>query len=282
MNALDHFVKVESKQVLQSQVESRINQLENELEQMVTTYRQDKDQFEKRKDTLLKYKNQTNFNNQIVVKSHHQLDKEIDDQLYYLKDRLMIQLNDIVKKHFNTSTVTNDFKTSLQTSTKQYIDDINQKLSLESSLIAERLKNFYNKTFDELLTPTIVELNEASILISKFKHDFENKVSVHAISIHLNDLADKTVRTISKKDLLKTSKAKEIQKGILNDTMELIDSPIVTFDDEIKQNLNGYDEQAEQYIEEYNIETNKLIDSYLSININNDLIERIEKILKEI
>src|SRR5699024_12537168 len=88
----------------------------------------------------------------------------------------------------------------------QYIDDINQKLSLESSLIAERLKNFYNKTFDELLTPTIVELNEASILISKFKHDFENKVSVHAISIHLNDLADKTVRTISKKDLLKTSK----------------------------------------------------------------------------
>ncbi len=282
MNALDHFVKVESKQVLQSQVESRINQLENELEQMVTTYRQDKDQFEKRKDTLLKYKNQTNFNNQIVVKSHHQLDKEIDDQLYYLKDRLMIQLNDIVKKHFNTSTVTNDFKTSLQTSTKQYIDDINQKLSLESSLIAERLKNFYNKTFDELLTPTIVELNEASILISKFKHEFENKVSVHAISIHLNDLADKTVRTISKKDLLKTSKAKEIQKGILNDTMELIDSPIVTFDDEIKQNLNGYDEQAEQYIEEYNIETNKLIDSYLSININNDLIERIEKILKEI
>lgn len=282
MNALDHFVKVESKQVLQSQVESRINQLENELEQMVTTYRQDKDQFEKRKDTLLKYKNQTNFNNQIVVKSHHQLDKEIDDQLYYLKDRLMIQLNDIVKKHFNTSTVTNDFKTSLQTITKQYIDDINQKLSLESSLIAERLKNFYNKTFDELLTPTIVELNEASILISKFKHDFENKVSVHAISIHLNDLADKTVRTISKKDLLKTSKAKEIQKGILNDTMELIDSPIVTFDDEIKQNLNGYDEQAEQYIEEYNIETNKLIDSYLSININNDLIERIEKILKEI
>ncbi|WP_320420336.1 dynamin family protein [Mammaliicoccus lentus] len=282
MNALDHFVKVESKQVLQSQVESRINQLENELEQMVTTYRQDKDQFEKRKDTLLKYKNQTNFNNQIVVKSHHQLDKEIDDQLYYLKDRLMIQLNDIVKKHFNTSTVTNDFKTSLQTSTKQYIDDINQKLSLESSLIAERLKNFYNKTFDELLTPTIVELNEASILISKFKHDFENKVSVHAISIHLNDLADKTVRTISKKDLLKTSKAKEIQKGILNDTMELIDSPIVTFDDEIKQNLNGYDEQAEQYLEEYNIETNKLIDSYLSININNDLIERIEKILKEI
>lgn len=282
MNALDHFVKVESKQVLQSQVESRINQLENELEQMVTTYRQDKDQFEKRKGTLLKYKNQTNFNNQIVVKSHHQLDKEIDDQLYYLKDRLMIQLNDIVKKHFNTSTVTNDFKTSLQTSTKQYIDDINQKLSLESSLITERLKNFYNKTFDELLTPTIVELNEASILISKFKHEFENKVSVHAISIHLNDLADKTVRTISKKDLLKTSKAKEIQKGILNDTMELIDSPIVTFDDEIKQNLNGYDEQAEQYIEEYNIETNKLIDSYLSININNDLIERIEKILKEI
>ena len=121
------------------------------------------------------------------MKSHHQLDKEIDDQLYYLKDRLMIQLNDIVKKHFNTSTVTNDFKTSLQTSTKQYIDDINQKLSLESSLITERLKNFYNKTFDELLTPTIVELNEASILISKFKHDFENKVSVHAISIHLNE-----------------------------------------------------------------------------------------------
>ena len=31
MNALDHFVKVESKQVLQSQVESRINQLENEM-----------------------------------------------------------------------------------------------------------------------------------------------------------------------------------------------------------------------------------------------------------
>src|SRR5699024_12598424 len=117
--------------------------------------------FKKIQDTSLKYKNQTNYNNQIVMKSHNQLDKEIDDQLYYIKDRLMIQLNDIVKKHYNTSTDTNDFKTSLQTSTKQYIDDINQKLSLESSLIAERLKNFYNKTFDELLTHTIVELNEA-------------------------------------------------------------------------------------------------------------------------
>ncbi|MES5811994.1 dynamin family protein [Mammaliicoccus sciuri] len=106
MEALDHFVKVESKQVLKSQVESRIKQLTNELEQMVHTYRQDKAQLEKRKSTLLSYKDKQNFTNQIVIKSHHQLEKEIHDQLYYLKDRLNIQLNDIVKKHFNTSTVT--------------------------------------------------------------------------------------------------------------------------------------------------------------------------------
>ncbi|PTE30297.1 hypothetical protein BUY94_12865, partial [Mammaliicoccus fleurettii] len=119
MNAIDHFVKVESKTVLQSQVESRINQLISELERMVHTYRQDKAQLEKRITTLLKYKEKQNFTNQIVVKSHHQLEKEIHDQLYYLKDRLNIQLNDIVKKHFNTSTVTDDFKQSLQTNTKQ-------------------------------------------------------------------------------------------------------------------------------------------------------------------
>lgn len=97
MEALDHFVKVESKQVLKSQVESRIKQLTNELEQMVHTYRQDKAQLEKRKSTLLSYKDKQNFTNQIVIKSHHQLEKEIHDQLYYLKDRLNIQLNDIVK-----------------------------------------------------------------------------------------------------------------------------------------------------------------------------------------
>ncbi|RIL47443.1 MULTISPECIES: dynamin family protein [unclassified Mammaliicoccus] len=282
MNAIDHFVKVESKTVLQSQVESRINQLISELERMVHTYRQDKAQLEKRNTTLLKYKEKQNFTNQIVVKSHHQLEKEIHDQLYYLKDRLNIQLNDIVKKHFNTSTVTDDFKQSLQTSTKQYVDDLNQKLSLESSLIVERLKNFYSRTFDDLLTPTIVELNEASILVSKFKHDFINEINPEPININIQEISNQTISSISKKDLLKTSKAKDVQTSILNDTMSLLDQPIVYFNNALTKNLEGYDNLAEHYIVDYNKETIKLIESYLSVNVDNNVIEQIEKVLKEI
>ncbi|MCJ1761783.1 dynamin family protein [Mammaliicoccus sciuri] len=282
MDALDHFVKVESKQVLKSQVESRIKQLTNELEQMVHTYRQDKAQLEKRKSTLLSYKDKQNFTNQIVIKSHHQLEKEIHDQLYYLKDRLNIQLNDIVKKHFNTSTVTDQFKQSLQMSTKYYVDDLNQKLSLESSLIVERLKNFYARTFDDLLTPTIVELNDASILISKFKHDFENEINPQPISIQVQDIAKQTISSVSKKDLIKTSKVKETQNAILNDTMKLIDHPIVTFNEALTKNLAHYDTIGESYIEQYNQETIQLIEDYLSVNIDNDVIEKIENVLKEI
>ncbi|MEB6214810.1 dynamin family protein [Mammaliicoccus sciuri] len=282
MNALDHFVKVESKQVLKSQVESRIKQLTNELEQMVHTYRQDKVQLEKRKSTLLSYKDKQNFTNQIVIKSHHQLEKEIHDQLYYLKDRLNIQLNDIVKKHFNTSTVTDQFKQSLQMSTKYYVDDLNQKLSLESSLIVERLKNFYARTFDDLLTPTIVELNDASILISKFKHEFENEINPEPISIHVQDIAKQTISSVSKKDLIKTSKVKETQNAILNDTMKLIDHPIVTFNEALTKYLAHYDTIGESYIDQYNQETIHLIEDYLSVNIDNDVIEKIENVLKEI
>ncbi|QPW14498.1 dynamin family protein [Mammaliicoccus sciuri] len=282
MNALDHFVKVESKQVLKSQVESRIKQLTNELEQMVHTYRQDKAQLEKRKSTLLSYKDKQNFTNQLVIKSHHQLEKEIQDQLYYLKDRLNIQLNDIVKKHFNTSTVTDQFKQSLQMSTKYYVDDLNQKLSLESSLIVERLKNFYARTFDDLLTPTIVELNDASILISKFKHEFENEINPEPISIHVQDIAKQTISSVSKKDLIKTSKVKETQNAILNDTMKLIDHPIVTFNEALTKNLAHYDTIGESYIDQYNQETIHLIEDYLSVNIDNDVIEKIENVLKEI
>ncbi|PTK27380.1 dynamin family protein [Mammaliicoccus sciuri] len=282
MNALDQFVKVESKQVLKSQVESRIKQLTNELEQMVHTYRQDKVQLEKRKSTLLSYKDKQNFTNQIVIKSHHQLEKEIHDQLYYLKDRLNIQLNDIVKKHFNTSTVTDQFKQSLQMSTKYYVDDLNQKLSLESSLIVERLKNFYARTFDDLLTPTIVELNDASILISKFKHEFENEINPEPISIHVQDIAKQTISSVSKKDLIKTSKVKETQNAILNDTMKLIDHPIVTFNEALTNNLALYDTIGESYIDQYNQETIHLIEDYLSVNIDNDVIEKIENVLKEI
>lgn len=282
MEALDHFVKVESKQVLKSQVESRIKQLTNELEQMVHTYRQDKAQLEKRKSTLLSYKDKQNFTNQIVIKSHHQLEKEIHDQLYYLKDRLNIQLNDIVKKHFNTSTVTDQFKQSLQMSTKYYVDDLNQKLSLESSLIVERLKNFYARTFDDLLTPTIVELNDASILISKFKHDFKNEINPEPISIQVQDIAKQTINSVSKKDLIKTSKVKETQNEILNDTMKLIDHPIMTFNEALTKNLEHYDTIGESYIEQYNQETIHLIEDYLSVNIDNDVIEKIENVLKEI
>lgn len=282
MDALDHFVKVESKQVLKSQVESRIKQLTNELEQMVHTYRQDKAQLEKRKSTLLSYKDKQNFTNQIVIKSHYQLEKEIHDQLYYLKDRLNIQLNDIVKKHFNTSTVTDQFKQSLQMSTKYYVDDLNQKLSLESSLIIERLKNFYARTFDDLLTPTIVELNDASILISKFKHDFENEINPEPISIQVQDIAKQTISSVSKKDLIKTSKVKETQNAILNDTMKLIDHPIVTFNEALTKNLAHYDTIGESYINQYNQETIHLIEDYLSVNIDNDVIEKIENVLKEI
>lgn len=282
MDALDHFVKVESKQVLKSQVESRIKQLTNELEKMVHTYRQDKAQLEKRKSTLLSYKDKQNFTNQIVIKSHYQLEKEIHDQLYYLKDRLNIQLNDIVKKHFNTSTVTDQFKQSLQMSTKYYVDDLNQKLSLESSLIVERLKNFYARTFDDLLTPTIVELNDASILISKFKHDFENEINPEPISIQVQDIAKQTISSVSKKDLIKTSKVKETQNAILNDTMKLIDHPIVTFNEALTKNLAHYDTIGESYINQYNQETIHLIEDYLSVNIDNDVIEKIENVLKEI
>lgn len=282
MDALDHFVKVESKKVLKSQVESRIKQLTNELEQMVHTYRQDKAKLEKRKSTLLSYKDKQNFTNQIVIKSHYQLEKEIHDQLYYLKDRLNIQLNDIVKKHFNTSTVTDQFKQSLQMSTKYYVDDLNQKLSLESSLIVERLKNFYARTFDDLLTPTIVELNDASILISKFKHDFENEINPEPISIQVQDIAKQTISSVSKKDLIKTSKVKETQNAILNDTMKLIDHPIVTFNEALTKNLAHYDTIGESYINQYNQETIHLIEDYLSVNIDNDVIEKIENVLKEI
>ncbi|WP_323702353.1 dynamin family protein [Mammaliicoccus sp. Dog046] len=281
MSAIDHFVNVESKHVIQSQIESKTKQLINELEQMVHTYRQDKSKFESRKDTLLKYKQQENFTNQIVIKTHHQQEKEIQDQLYYLKDRLHIQLNDIVKKHFNTSTVTDEFKQSLQTSTKQYVDAVNQKLSLESSLISERLKNFYTKTFDDLLTPTIVELNEASILISKYKHAF-NYEAAQPINIHLQEIINQSVKSISKKDLIKSSRVKETQQSILDDTMRLIDEPIVTFNRSLTTDLEEYDKDAEGFIKSYNEDVIALIDSYLSVEIDNQMIEQIEAVLKEI
>ncbi|PTE30540.1 hypothetical protein BUY94_12810, partial [Mammaliicoccus fleurettii] len=170
----------------------------------------------------------------------------------------------------------------LQTSTKQYVDDLNQKLSLESSLIVERLKNFYSRTFDDLLTPTIVELNEASILVSKFKHDFINEINPEPININIQDISNQTISSISKKDLLKTSKAKDVQTSILNDTMSLLDQPIVYFNNALTNNLEGYDNLAEHYIVDYNKETIKLIESYLSVNIDNNVIEQIEKVLKEI
>ncbi|GGI39794.1 dynamin family protein [Mammaliicoccus stepanovicii] len=281
-DSVNQFVEIESKTVLQAQVESRMNQLINELEETVNTYRMDINLFENKKRKLNEYKNSENFSEQIVTKSHHQLDKEINDQLYYLKDRLYIQLNDIVKKHFNTSTVTDDFKQSLQISTKQYTDDINQKLSLESSLIAERLKTFYNKVFDDLLTPKIVELNEASILISKFKHQFVNEQIPEALSINIKALSSQSISSISKRDLIKSTKAKDVQSDILNDTISLLTEPIETFKQSLFNNLEGYDKIAKDYINEYNRETQQIIESYLNTTIDNNVIEQIEEILKEI
>lgn len=280
--SLDYFVQVESKNVLQTQIDGRIQRLTSELQDMIQTYKEDKHQLDRRKNTITELKQKDNFKYENVTKTHHQFDKEMDEQIYYLKNRLNIQLNDVVKKHFNTSTVTDNFKQSLHVSTKRYTDEVNQKLSLESSLIAERLRNFYENAFEDLLTPTIVELNEASIFISKFNHQFENEISPTPIQLNIDALANETIKSISKKDLLKTSKAQHIQSNILNDTIALISTPIKHFHVDLNTNLTKYDQEAKEYIQSYNQETTELIDAYLSMDIDNERIEQIESILKKI
>ncbi|UTI84953.1 hypothetical protein NIT60_13000 [Mammaliicoccus sciuri] len=50
----------------------------------------------------------------------------------------------------------------------------------------------------------------------------------------------------------------------------------------LTKNLEHYDTIGESYIEQYNQETIHLIEDYLSVNIDNDVIEQIENVLKEI
>ena len=77
---------------------------------------------------------------------------EVEDQIYHLNERLKIQLLDEVKSIYNGQmTQSNNFNEAKRHSTKQYLDQIHQRLYLEQSLLVERVKSIsFNKYMKKL------------------------------------------------------------------------------------------------------------------------------------
>ena len=145
-DSIDYFAKVEAKSILETQMIHQLAQIKQAYAELIDDYYNNEAQLRTRNNKLQQYQQETHVATQLITTSSQLSINEIDDQIYYLNDRLKLQLLDDVKSVFNSQLTQHpDFSKQKSDATKDYLTKIHQRFYLEQTLITERIKNISNK-----------------------------------------------------------------------------------------------------------------------------------------
>ncbi len=78
-------------------------------------------------------------------------------------------------------TQNSDFNEEKKVSTRVYLDQIDEPLFLEQSLITERIKKYFNKQLTEQIAPIVQQLADLHVIINP--HYFES-ANIESIIAH--------------------------------------------------------------------------------------------------
>lgn len=259
-NTIQTFADVESKQVLEKQVIHQLEAITQSLETMLADVENDAQQIEQNRQYLQRFETTRVFPEQIIHAVQQQYSSELDDQIYYLNERLNIQLQDHVKAVFNTQmTDTDDFKVAKRHAAKTYLDHIHQKLYLEQTLLVNRMKKHFETQFAHQLAPNVTEMAQHHIIVQPDHQLTAENIEKPYLQLDLSAFVDALPKQLTKKNVLQPKQQQQVQTLIkemtvtqLQPRLEQLKEALQTYADGLKtaaqQELATLEQAAQQEI----------------------------------
>ena len=277
--SIQHFTDIESKSVLASNIERQFRYIYRSFITTIQDFESNALLIEKQRHQLQSISTPHVFENNVVKTTSQKTKNEIEDQMYHLQQRLHIQLLDDVKSVFNGQmTNTDDFKKEKVTASKMYLDQIQQKLYLEQTLLVERMKKFYTQELNHQLVPTLKTLQEHHVLLQKDASFHLNQLETAFLKIDLESFVVGLPKQLTKKRIIQPHAQKEIQEVIKDKTLQQLQHPLKVLNIELMQLIEALNEQATVHMVRLEELAQKEIQEVLSFKIDDALIQQLRRV----
>lgn len=275
--SLDYFASVESKVVLQHQMKSQLEQICNSFAEMSEDFQNNRQEMEKRQNKIQEINKKGAIPETTLSTSKQHAYNEVEDQIYHLNERLKLQLFDEVRTVFNAQMTKNkDFEDEKRIAVKTYLEQIHTRLYMEQTLIAERIKKFFNQQLEEQLAPVVKQLNQLHILIHPHFNIDMNKDEIDTLHIDFEQMYQSLPKKLSKKRLLQPKAQKEIQEDVTMNTVELLQDDINLLRQQLEQQVKLMGQTAEKQINDISDEIHQQADELLKVKLDTSLIKQID------
>lgn len=282
--SIQHFKDIESKEVIQNNINHQLNYIKASYETMINDYKQNAEALAQNKQTLERFSEKGILNiRQIIQSISQKVTNEIDEQIHYFNERLNIQLLDDIKSYFNSQmTQTKDFQSEKRHTSQHYLNQIQQKLYLEQSLIVERIKHFYHKQIEFELIPIVKQLQEHHIIAqSQLNLPVEmNDIDNDAFDIEA--FMKRLPKTLTQKHIIQPKHQKVIHESIKETTIELIQPLLDKFQQQLMQLRDNLNTSAEEQLNALETNVQKEISNHLDFTLDDQLIVQLEDVLPQL
>ncbi|MDH5138676.1 dynamin family protein [Staphylococcus cohnii] len=282
-NSIDYFTQVESKDILQQQMTKQLANISEAFDQMIEDAHHNQSKIKQRKNKLKQYQQQIILNNNILQIAVQRASNEVEDQIYHLNERLKIQLLDEVKSIYNGQmTQSNNFNEEKRLSTKQYLDQIHQRLYLEQSLLVERIKKYFIQQIHEEIAPLKQKLEQLHIFIEPEFNKSNLELDDPYLKIELSQMISALPKSLTKKNILQPKMQNEIQTTITQNTLVQLKPCIADLRKALIEIVNKLNNDAEMKFNQYEKELHTQIKQLLAFNIDDSLIKQLQETNSEL
>lgn len=270
------FIEKDAKSILANGLQYEINRLVSFINQSIREAEEDQDkQIEIIKQNQFSLKKVENWMNELNKRpSYYTIEQEINEITHYLKQRIMIQLIDMMKEAINPATIQSNGKKGrdeLKIAIKQLFNLLNEKLTKEY----QTTQIILDKTLNRTLHDVIKEINEYIDQETNFskiffeEREIEFKDYQNKQQIHDSELNQFVTIFKSKKEFFEQNKIKLLYEQLEETMSQMIDNLITNYNSVLQAH---YVYQFDQHFEE-------IINRF--INSNKQMIEIKEKLLSD-
>lgn len=276
--SIEHFVKIDSKNILQKQMIGQLKHISEAYEQMIEAFHNDKAEIKQRNQKLKNYDKTTIFKNNLLQIAEQRTSNEVDDQIYHLNERLKLQLLDEVKSIYNGQMTKNaNFNEEKRQSTKLYLDQIHQRLYLEQSLLVERIKKYFHEQLHTEIAPLKQKLQQLHVFIEPEFDNSEIELDDPYLKIDLTHMIDALPKSLSKRNILQPKTQSTIQEQIAQETINLLAPCIANLRQAVNETVIQMLNNAENKFNQFENDAHSQIKELLSFEVDDAFIQQLQE-----
>ncbi|QRA15493.1 dynamin family protein [Staphylococcus shinii] len=276
--SIEHFVKIDSKNILQKQMIGQLKHISEAYEQMIEAFHNDKAEIKQRNQKLKNNDKTTIFKNNLLQIAEQRTSNEVDDQIYHLNERLKLQLLDEVKSIYNGQMTKNaNFNEEKRQSTKLYLDQIHQRLYLEQSLLVERIKKYFHEQLHTEIAPLKQKLQQLHVFIEPEFDNSEIELDDPYLKIDLTHMIDALPKSLSKRNILQPKTQSTIQEQIAQETINLLAPCIANLRQAVNEIVIQMLNNAENKFNQFENDAHSQIKELLSFEVDDAFIQQLQE-----